>query len=522
MAKAFEEVSFADAQKQLAPFVRSRQETIKIRWLLAAFLASHSESSGEDQVYCNFLSNPRDDQVRTIPLKHASGVRVDYLKAVQAYQNARLEHTKLRGSNDLKGSTPNRSAGHKTGDGIGPLSDYLDLLKERKRYERLKILTDYNGLLSAKSPAQSGYLDVSDIPDQQYITPYNGQSLKPLDSLQTLTAELDKAVLKAKHSLLAEQRMLHSVLDLSSQGQPRSSSQRQGLIRVRDELVGWVENELSHAVNLADPGNLEEDAVARNPRRVEGSVCAIRDTYHQYIDTRKLLLNAGNSSYDTLEDNSGKIEPVKSNFLLIEDSGIAGDVVSVLESIILPIHQQQKSIILQKSLVTTTIAKQQRSALHRTQALVKESALLSRFVDSKEGIQESMGTMDSTFRGQPKSRSGEEILELSSQWAMAADRARAELHETTIATVEQGHESIRLAQEQFQELQRLEGQASKVNNNVETLERDTEDIWTEDVRHARHRTRSRHQPRSRIHDGEESLGLWRKVNGRLGAIGDGV
>jgi hypothetical protein len=528
MARILEEAStFEDARKQLAPYVRNRQETIKIRWLLAAFLASQNELITEDQHYWSFLSNPPDGQARNPSSRYASGARGDYLKALQDYRLARQEHAKLRGSDEPQGSTPSRGAGRKVSDGVGPLSDYLDLLKERRRYERLKILTDYNDLLKAKSPARADYLDVSDTPDQQFTTKHNGQSLKPssssLSSLAHLTAGLDKAVLQAKHNLQAEHRMLHSTdTAFSTTEQARLHSKRQGLIRIRDELVIWVENELSHTLNSVNSEILDGDTATPKPRRIEDYLTATRDTYCQYIEARRLLLNAGNFSHDESKRGRLDIEPTKSDTTSTEGSGIAHDIISVLDGIILPIHQAQKSVILQKSLITTTIAKQQRSALQDAQGLIEESTLMAKYINSKEGSQHSKGGMDSTFRGQPKSRSGEEVIEFSSEWATAADRARAELHQLAMADVEHGHESIQVAQQQFCELKSLEGRALEDDGDVKSSETDTDDIWTEDIQTARRRTRSRRARRPRSNHGEESAGLWQKLNGRLGAIGDGV
>jgi hypothetical protein len=526
--------SFSIIKRSLEPYISSRQEVSHIRQVLAAQLeAQVDQNTGDPKIAC--LSLPNDSTVLKSSHGNIRGLRKDYLRTLRANTKARQEYIDLvngvqngpkRISNNLVTSVP---------DTGGYIDSYLALVKERQRHERLRILQDYINRLSQKTTASAGYLEdmmgnissLPRIPEDITASTEVGNQESSHRKLKGLVQNLEKSVLQAKIHSKGEKHVL-DVLKSSQlkqhQGDSRENSRTpdflEALGKTRNELIAWVESELSRAGDSDAQSNEQTD---HSTRGSEGSVQQQieRNTsqYNQYLRSREIFLSAvANGTTPQLpvsppkstENNWGsesKETPVQ----------LARILLSYLEELLL-LSNEQKTTIQQRSHLTVCLSKQHKEAVQLFDRLADESHILPAFpIPSSQPARTGYVSSNPLTSDIP----GAELASTAHRaraWTYAAESAATGTMETVLVSTEDGGMAVDGARNAISDLERLlgyPGGKKPLESHPDGSFVEVDDIWlTEETR-----TRTKNsQWGGSFSSGAASADAWAVLDGQLGVI----
>ncbi|KAH0563340.1 hypothetical protein GP486_002091 [Trichoglossum hirsutum] len=551
-----------DVASSLGPYIRTRQEALRIRRTLAIYLTSTLASSEGGSKLPYALAAPHTSlSVKRIP-PEISGLRKQYLKALQANEKAREEYQSL---SDLRATSDEATTRQTTkkadegdGDREGVLQAYLSLLRLRRRYEKLRIFQDYLDLLCQKAPAKSQFLDMNEILRELPAPPkLSAEALRSIgandpdtsgSSIETLTRQLEMSLLRTKHHLEDEKKLLAEWKNKRGETAAMriidESHRSHALRQVRNELIHWIESELSKTGHLleGDVGQASRDRTTEADSDSSHFPESITRQYGEYIEARKSLLVALSMATLSLPTQRGSTVVADATneagqVGLIDQATPAYSFLPYFSYHLLPLSTLQKSIIQQKSCLTTGLARQQRSMTQTIERLSEESHLLpsypflagqvrfrnaaailaSRAVDNRPVSSE----RDITGGG------GGDSIRKARAWVFAADAARAATEDAVREKIESGEVRIRDAQETLVKLLGLLGQTiaqDGADEDESVKGNDDAEIWAAMVVPTSRRSdRGTEKGRYRkIKDKDEGGGLWRHLDGGLGVIGIGV
>lgn len=295
--------------QSLKPFIKTRQEALRVRRILSLYLASAIGGLSEDTISPLSLAVPgRDVYVKAIP-PGISGIRKDYLLALRANAKARDSYEQtLRQMSLATENSPKVNQGEQEGCGALHVSTYLDLAQLQKQYEKLKIIQGYLDEFRKKVAASDDGFSVSPIrqdADSNDFTPPTVEKHIPTNASgidnqsRTLITQLEKAVLRANDALERERRLLDKLKSKNrSIGKPghavqlTQATKTLALRKTRDELVSWIEQKLAK-VNEA-----EDNPRAQSPLGSINSATAIEQhkgeiekTYQRYLGVRRSIVD---------------------------------------------------------------------------------------------------------------------------------------------------------------------------------------------------------------------------------------
>jgi len=512
----------------LSPFIKTRQEALRIRRILSHYVASNIEELFAGELSPTSLAVPGEDaQVKKIP-SEVLGLRRSYLKALQAHAKAKNEYTRLTcdSSTDTNGVQPKEFQDNE--DSRESVATYLTLIREQQRYEKLTILQDYLDILSQKDAARPDYLQMNDILEGVAPLPETSQIsvLPPTPpptsetDTQTLTTRLEKAVLCAKNALDNQKRLLAKIKKEQQKqrasGQPTTTISTEMKIRAlsctRDELISWIEEHLaktSQSTDTADKLSTPDSKSAHysiEKRRKE-----VQDRYEDYLEARQCLVGLVLSS-DTppLEaySKAENAEPHSQERIVESNQHEASSVLPYLTEYLIPAANAQNSFLRQESYVSSTLASQNQATVQLLDRLAEESHLLPnypvlarqpRFQKVVEALRSK--SSPSTLAEARRSEDEPQILSQARQWAFAADASRSAKQEAVKERLEHGTTHICTAEKLVKELQEILG-VDKEENEDEG----DEDIWTGSIE-----VKSQKQPSS-----SGRTGIWAGLDGNIG------
>lgn len=524
--------AFTHAQDSLAPYIRSRKEASQIRRVLAAHLDSQlNPAAGHTQGPVLSLVNDSasvKNTSGTIP-----GLRKEYLKALRANIKARREYDRVCNTNTLRdGDSTSRDVvpgSSYSGTNLPSKSDHLDgylaLIKQRQRYERLRILQDYVDKLEQKSAAATSFLDQTNpqllglphLPVEIIASSASGVQEPDHKALKDLIRGLEQAVLRAKVQLKNEKQLLEEVRAGSSKGGrgdlnsvPRDVQILQALGRTRNELITWVEEELGKAGDSEpqDAPETHHQSPPNTKESIEDKVVLVKAQYSRYVQARKAFI-------DTIAET---VEPVLTISPAEKKEGDAED--NDLEStpsttwIISPylrdlqlISNEQKSSIQQKSHLTVSLAKQHKETVQLFDRLAHESHLLPTYPMKTAGRNLGQFHIDEM--------AGKETPNASHRarvWTYAAESAGTATRDGVLANIEEGEAAIDGARDILSTLRQLLGH--KIVSVEPVLEED--DIWTSEKTSSRAKV-SKSTRKSKSASSTHS-DIWATLDGNLGVL----
>ncbi len=500
----------------LKPYLSTRQDALRIRRVLTIFLTSllaYPPSASS----CSLLLIASEQQTHDPEIPpEVSGLRKDYLEALKANLRARREARAAAtqelevDSRDPRFNSSTR-AFHNTGDSL--MNDYLALLRQRQRFARLRILQDYMNVLLQKPAAKPSYLDIGKIQLDAYSVPSMQQipasTISPQEpstssalnvNIQELVIRLEKTIIRTKHNLEREQRLLANLRELQHNSCPSDDSDNlapskpgskiHALNRTREELIGWIERELARTDSTSDQGHVEEELIDK-PHQTTKTSAQIRmdidDAYAEYIRARKRCLALVAEATSPLSSAPFDDTPSLSHINQVQSETNGSTSCSNLLDQFARLHvplNQQKSLAQQKSFTASVLAKEQVATVESLDRLADESHLLPAYplLAADKRFQTTAAALRSrrpALRVHPATvDSGQGMtLEMARRWVFAATAASASAREVVDGRITSCGEQTGAAKEILSDVRTLLGQTD-VKAGAEIEE---EDPWIPSV-----------------------------------------
>jgi hypothetical protein len=521
----------------LEPYIKPREQVSHIRRILSLHLQSFT-----DRVQPGGPLALVDESVTATVTKQNRGLEREYLKALAANLKARREFETVRKAHSVEPAS-RHPAKKKHGHAEKLLEDQLALIKLRQKTARLETLHKHLDILNRQPAASDQFLDLETIFAGCRPLPRVPRTI--VDSfavagsgagradLSIAASQLDKVLLRSKLLLRREEQLLEEVKSRSVIDTTRvdDGTKLHALEITRDELIQWIETELSNASGQEAPdtgGGQEPDeeggrAVEEEQKQkaakkeILNRLDEVRAKYEHYVASRKALIMAleqprPSPKLSTMEpaDSAAVVPPAREpiDHLLIP----------YLDSL-LALSREQKGLISHKSHFNVTIAKQLKEGCQTIDHLAAESQLLPKFgaASASQGLKRG-GLMDDLSLG------ASERPDLSSRvrpWAVASDSAKIATLEEVAEKIEEGQVAIEGSMAAVAEIDRLlgKGEQKQVDKSAEEAE---DDVWLETDQGSGRSQKKRQvdkKKRNTTPDGKVLVDIWSVLDGRAGLTG---
>lgn len=518
--------------RPLAPYIRTRQEALRIRQALTYYLRSQIDFAEDDSENPNCHSQshlslcvPQDAavNVKRIPAE-LTGLRKEYLQALQANLAARKEYHSLT---EKVASAKERTKGSKTEppsiDPSSELQTYLRLLRGRRRHAKLQVFQHYLHELKERDSNISERIGDRASHSQQIVSlEETEEECKPTgrdadDGIEGLIHKLERAVIRAKAQLDRERSLLDglkSQLASDSTDVPPAVKVA-ALQRTRDELVQWVEEKLVSVGNADDAPvhDLSPEEIEESTRLVEDQKAEIVAQYIAYVEARKRVLDAASRACQpmTMPSTKPSRQSIDLGKLETGDRSSLGplEVLSFTSENILPLSKAQRALALQKNYLSGLLTKERSMTLRILNRLSEESHLLPEYplLTHQPRFKHISSRHATSATGLPKP---DEVVTLAESWAFASEAAATNEHQYVEKRLVEGQEAATDAEHVLQEVYNMLNQGlEETLRDLQSSEEDSIDIWASEARSTRPRTRGTRSQK-------QSKGPWAKLDGQLG------
>lgn len=538
-----------EVARSLSPYISTRQEALQIRRTLTVYLTSLLK---DEETARSPLSLTVPDVEIQLPeiQSEESGVFKEYFREMQAHLIASREFraVTVQGRDHPQSNSyiSQLTKATPTGDDAeaSALATYLSLLRQRRRYEKLRILRDYMDVLLTKPAARAGYPNIPKVQlDPLPVLPVqqpaglmtSSGSLN--ESVDELVLRLEKAVLRAKHKLENEQKLFMRIKARQQNGHGIESTERttpsdgetrgHALHQTRQELINWVEQELSKT-DVAPDTSEHQVGISHRPqpasKDTEQRVLEIQSHYGEYIEARKNCLATvaeATSMPSTVSEGQARASST-----LAEPSGtVNGACCSrLLDSymrLLVPLNLQ-RLIAQQKTYMTSTLAKEQEATIQVLNRLADESHLLSAYpllvADPRfQKITAALGSKVSPIHLDARSGTGTQTktIEMARRWAFAANAAKATVQDALEERIAQGTDHLGNAPKVLSEVVDLLGQRARVTGaeRQSSIEDEDEALWAPGT--SSRARKGTHKPK--VGNKDSPRNIWHGLRGDLGS-----
>lgn len=315
------------------------------------------------------------------------GLQREHLRCVRANVKAQAEYAEISREHqreiEAQSITFDVASTNCSGS---PMESFVDLVNQRQKHERLRIIQDYLDVLAQKPAATQEHLDLQTVlrdvdtlpkmPSEVLNGCISAQGSAGAD-LKELVDQLEKSVLRAKMLLEREQNLLTKIKAGNAIAIGSHGSRLEAVGMTRSTLINWIEAELSRA-SEGSPEPLYQDLASldkRGKHSIESELMSIHRQYVRYTKARQALVTVvtGHSRLQDMSPIEEKTnlpggEPLyKSNSMEVTHP--------YLEEMI-SISNEQKAMIQQKSHLTISLSKQLKEANQGLDRLADESHLL--------------------------------------------------------------------------------------------------------------------------------------------------
>ncbi|KAJ5569774.1 uncharacterized protein N7459_009204 [Penicillium hispanicum] len=525
--------------KPLAPYIKPRQEALRIRQALTAYLRSlivFDDAEPSSSTSHLALCAPADavTDVKRIPAD-LTGLRREYLKALQANVAARKEYRAA--TEDVQSLRRQRAFRNRPAEPADPqepgaeLRDYLLLLRDRRRHTKLQVFQHYLEELKAKEAANLEGIGTEEDPTREVLLP---ESLEPDTTsnnaadtdLDDLVHKLERAVVRARSQLDRERHLFdkikarHDSRKQSGSGEISPATKAQALQRTRDELVQWVEERL---VGEGDPDEslvheLPPEEIEEAQRLLEQQKAQIAEQYTAYLQARRELLDVASRACQpvTVAAKPPSRSTYRTEFQAEEaPSPDPVHVLSYATETLIPLSKSQKALALQKSFLSGLLAKEKSNTLRALHRLGDESHLLPEYpiLARQPRFKHAVAALNSRTKSQSSDQTQtDEVVSLAEAWAFASDAAGANERDYVQQKVALGTEIVQDARKTLGEVYGVLNQdLEDVMHDGAECEMNAPDIWAFEARSTRGAGHS-NGPRSE----KRPKGPWAGLNGRVG------
>ncbi|KAE8351066.1 hypothetical protein BDV28DRAFT_137922 [Aspergillus coremiiformis] len=517
--------------RPLAPYIKTRQEALRIRQVLTAYLRSQITFADDDSDHPNCharshlsLCAPQDAvvDVKRIP-PELTGLRKEYLLALQANVNARKEYrlaSERHSSTKPQGGATTRGEARAV-DPSSELQAYLRLLRDRRQHAKLQVAEHYLEELKARDTIKPENFDSVGSRGQQFALPAdlvegpNGGTSK--DRIEELLHNLERAVIRARSQLENEKRLLGELkaqheTEHGSGADISPAAKLAALQQTRDTLVHWVEEKLV-SVGNDDSGPMPElppEEMEKSDRLLEDRKARVAEQYAAYVDARKRLLDAASRACQpigtiTVQPTSRPVEQSKATEEIPSLEPV--EVLSFVDELLLPLSKYQRALALQKFYLTGILAKEKSTTLRILNRLSDESHLLPEYpiLARQPRFRHAAAAINARHATTPaEPTKSDEVVSLAEAWAFASEAAGASERESVEQNLEEGTEIAQDAEQLLQEVYDI------LNQDLDEVLRDDRD--NEGGREAQ-------SSKSRVRPGggdKRAKGPWARLDGRIG------
>ena len=460
------------ARRSLHPFIKKRKEAAQIRKVLSAHLCVHLNVDGGLRPLS--LVDPTSS-IDAMP-HGVRGIQKEYLRCVRANTKARKEYSKANKDCHVFQESQRVSGGLRecsvSQDGTeGSLRSFLDLVQQRQKHERLRIVQDYIEMLSEKPAASAGHLDpqevlkdVESLPrvpvEVININTSSSSHMRNKNHLSVLVDQLEKSVLRAKILLKKEQNLLANFQAENANISLRGGSRLQAVDTTRCELINWIEGELGRAGDSpreADDGQGTTKAAKQGKEYIQTELASIQRQYARYTKARQALVASSGPATELspiaeLNQDLGlpatQEEPRSA-------SGINHTIYPYLEAMV-AVSNEQKAMIQQKSYLTISLSKQLKEGSQGLNRLADESHVLPAHpvpaIISQRKASEAV-----SFGEQMSSHEKPDTSLRARAWVFASDSASYATKEAVSDRLVEGAKSTTEAHETMSDLEVLLG-----------------------------------------------------------------
>lgn len=471
--------SLRKTHNALEPYIKQRKEATRIRQTLAAHLSSQAHQKEGYPIF-HPLSLVEASPSAGSASNGVKGLQREYIQCLRANIKARNEFSKTSKEHQPKATSHNQSRGASrdisevNGDFSSTLPTFIDVVKHRRRHERLRIVQDYVDTVAQKAPvttdqivsgvALDGLGSLPQVPPEVMGTTETCQGTERTD-LKDLVNQLEKAVLGAKLLLQREQKFLAKIKNRNNTSSDLSSSsggKLQALGTTRNELINWIETELAKtADDSADSENTFqlEDAGIGDEDFINEELVSIQRQYNQYSKLRRALILAATGHLDQpnpakISQNGDEVEASDTSY----NSDSKNHINHAYLTEMMSISNEQKAMIQQKSYSTISLAKHLKEAGQGVGRLSEESHLLPAYPIPGTTPHGSGFDGLASFGGSISSHERPDSSRKARAWVFAADSSRAATNNAILGRIDKGRIDVHDAQQTLLELQRLLGE----------------------------------------------------------------
>lgn len=500
-------------QSGLEPYVKSREQVNYIRRILAVQLAecTNDGSARSPLALAASSGEPGTNE------KCVSGLYKEYLDELRKNSIAQKEFDAVQ--QDIRERPVFEHASRGTEDAAAPLQERVALLKLHRKRDTLYAVQETLDSLSERDPASTGFLDqerlfqgtprLPTIPKNVTNSMVTEQNSSAPD-IQSQVNQLEKIVLRAKLQLRQEEQLLREAKSQSNRiSQPvREATKLDALNTTRDELINWIETELSKASAGGQENGDQESSQSgdkeADPSTIAAQLDEIKAKYDRYSSGRKELLALMAEGKEVPPLRNPKTNKTQASHA---GKGVPGEtmdhlITPYLEQL-LAVSKRQKSLMAQKQHVGHLLSKQNQESGKALAHLAEESQLLQDYpmkgsLRRRSGIRnEIRGEQDLSGRIKP--------------WVFAADSAKMSTLELVAETVDNGQVALEGLMQTLHSLGELTGQESVDETAVGD---DTSDVWMPSPQKTPGRTHTGKQAK-----GKQDNDIWSKLHGNLGLLG---
>ncbi|KAB8233320.1 uncharacterized protein BDW43DRAFT_276987 [Aspergillus alliaceus] len=507
----------------LAPYIKTRQEALRIRQALTSYLRSQLTFADDDPDHPNShaqshlsLCVPQDAVIDVKPIpSELTGLRKEYLQALQANLNAKKEYRAVSERHISRVSQGGDTAGVGTRavDPNTELKAYLRLLRDRRRHAKLQITEHYFEELKTRNSIKPEDFDNTGSRSKQFALPTDlkeGQNDSSSgDEIESLLHNLERAVVRARSQLDREKSLLE---ELRAQHETGNGPGNDGVLpgvkvaalqQTRDALVQWVEEKLM-SVGSNEEGLMQEippEEIEKSDHLLEIQKAQVAEQYAAYVDARKRLLDAASRACQpvgTISEQPASHPTKQSKATPEETSSLEPvELLSFVDDFLLPLSKCQRALALQKFYLAGILAKEKSTTLRMLNRLSDESHLLPEYP---------ILARHATIPTEPTKP--DEVVALAEAWAFASEAAGMNEREYVKQTIEEGIETAQDAEKVLREVYDV------LNQDLEEVLRDQgkegrTDIWA----HEAQSSKSRMRPGG---NGKRAKGPWARLDGRIG------
>ncbi|KAG4029732.1 hypothetical protein MFRU_014g00350 [Monilinia fructicola] len=459
----------------LSPYIKQRQDTLHVRRVLAAHLNSNVNSGESILTPTNLsLTDPTSEVTQGLGFP---GVQHEYLRSLQANLKAQedfaaisTQHDEIESHSKIRARTHDQATSKEVS-----LRTFLDLEKQRKKQERFRVIQDLINQLAQKPAAEQDFLDPKSLEllrDVGSLPPVPPIVLAPAEhhqdseriDLKSLVDRLEKSVLRAQLLLKKEQNLLAKVRagTTTSKDQPEQGNRQLALGTTRNELINWIEMELGKAGDSSAAPEGQDPSIPeyKGKEYIDSQLASIKQIYAQYLETRKRLIVAASEDLATplpiavgATDSSAVVVDQPPN-----DTANITDVstYSYLEDLVL-ISNEQRSTVLQRSYLTSSLTRQHKETGKDLDKLVDESHLLPAYPMPTVTSQRKRLGEPISFEEDISNSDKPSLSSRAKAWVFAAESSSISTKEAVLERLEDGESALAEAYQTLNDLQVLLG-----------------------------------------------------------------